>query len=134
MPVLRGHHLICLHFFDGEGYSEHFVRNLGRVLQKAGQSPAEICSGPDEVCAKCPYLKDTTCNYSPDAEGDIRAMDSRALELLNLSPGDSVVWENIRKAVTGVFNEWYVSYCKDCAWITACRKNPFFQSLLADTD
>lgn len=132
MPELRGHHLICLHFFDGKGYSETFTGNLRNIINMTGHSPVEICSGPDEVCSKCPYLKDTTCDYSINAERDIRDMDSRALELLNLSPGERVGWEDISKSVPHIFIEWYESYCKECEWITACRKNTLFQGLLAD--
>lgn len=129
MPALRGHHLICLHFFDGEGYSPHFTENLRTVRQKAGHLPVEICSGPDDVCAACPYLKDRTCTYRIHAEGEITAMDRRALELLTLSPGDRTAWEDIRKAVPGIFIQWHADYCKDCDWITACGTNTLFRSL-----
>ncbi len=132
MPVLRGHHLICLHFFDGEGYSQDFIRNLKDTLQKTEHSPVEICSGAEEICAKCPYLKDRNCHYDMNAEEDISAMDSKALELLHLSPGGKTDWNDIRNAVPGIFNQWYVSCCKGCDWITVCGKNTSFQSMLAD--
>ncbi|HDL01563.1 MAG TPA: DUF1284 domain-containing protein, partial [candidate division Zixibacteria bacterium] len=31
MVRLRAHHLICLHFYRGEGYSEGFIENLETV-------------------------------------------------------------------------------------------------------
>ena len=132
MPALRGHHLICLHFFDGKGYSQEFIGNLENVLQKTEYSPVEICSGADEICAKCPYLKENTCHYDMHAEEDIRAMDSKALELLHMSPGSEADWNNIRDAIPGIFMEWYVSCCKNCDWITACRTSTLFQRLLTD--
>jgi hypothetical protein len=132
MPALRGHHLICLHFFNGEGYSQEFTGNLEDTLQKTEHSPVEICQGADEVCVKCPYLKDSTCHFEKNAEDDIRAMDGKALELLKLSLGCKADWKDIRNAIPGIFIEWYVSYCKDCDWITACGKNALFQRLLAD--
>jgi len=52
---LRGHHLICLNFFKGEGYSEDFISNIHSVI---GEDNIEIVQGPDDVCAWCPYLKD----------------------------------------------------------------------------
>lgn len=132
MPVLRGHHLICLHFFNGEGYNQEFIRNLEETLQKTGHSPVDICSGADEVCTKCPFLKNSTCHYDKNAEEDIRAMDNKALELLNLPPGSKEDWNDIRNAVPGIFNQWYVSYCKSCDWLKVCRKNTLFQRLMAD--
>jgi hypothetical protein len=132
MPALRGHHLICLHFFNGEGYSQEFVRNLEATLKKTEYSPVEICSGADEICMKCPYLKDNACHYDKNAEEEIRAIDSKALELLNLSAGGRAAWNDIRNAVPGIFIQWHGSCCKSCDWITACGKNAFFQRLLAD--
>lgn len=132
MPVLRGHHLICLHFFNGEGYSQEFITNLKETLQETGHAPVDICSGADEVCTKCPYLKDSSCHYDKNAEEDIRAMDKKALELLNLPAGSKEDWNDIRNAVPGIFNQWYVSYCKSCDWLKVCRKNALFQRLLAD--
>jgi len=131
MPSLRGHHLICLHFFDGEGYSEEFIGNLKNTLGKMEHSPVEICSGPDDICMKCPYLKDNACRYDNNAEEDIRAMDTRALELLNLSCGSRAHWNSIRDAVPGIFFQWHASYCKSCDWSGACGKNALFQKLLA---
>jgi len=52
---LRGHHLICLNFFRGEGYSDDFIRNIYEVLKK---EKVEILAGPDEICLKMPiFLK-----------------------------------------------------------------------------
>jgi len=132
MPALRGHHLICLHFFDGEGYSQEFICNLKNVLQETEHSRIDICPGADDICTKCPYLKDDTCYYDKNAEEEILTMDGKALKLLNLSRGDNADWNDIRDAVPGIFAEWYVSCCKGCDWITVCGKNSFFQKLLAD--
>ncbi len=35
MLYLRGHHLICLHFFPGYGYDASFVESLRNVLKRA---------------------------------------------------------------------------------------------------
>jgi len=42
-------------FLQGEGYSEDFIRNIYSVI---GKEDIEIVKGPDDVCARCPYLKD----------------------------------------------------------------------------
>jgi len=46
---LRGHHLICLNFFRGEGYSEDFIKNIYSVMKK---EKVEIVKGADDVCAR----------------------------------------------------------------------------------
>lgn len=58
MVKLRGHHLICLHFFKGEGYSKAFVENLREVVKRAENRTLEIVTGGDDVCAACPELQE----------------------------------------------------------------------------
>lgn len=132
MPSLRGHHLICLHFFYGEGYGPDFIRNLGITLKTIEYTAVKICSGADDICRKCPYLINDTCNYDKNAEDDINNMDSKALALLNLSAGNEVSWTKTREMLPSIFTQWYESYCNDCDWLKVCEKNGVFQSLLLD--
>lgn len=85
---LRGHHLICLNFFRGEGYSEDFVENIYSVIKK---ETVEIVRGADDVCARCPYLKEGKCSEYDD----IMLQDSEALMLLGFKPGMVVEWKSI---------------------------------------
>uniref|UniRef100_A0A7C4WD24 DUF1284 domain-containing protein n=1 Tax=Geoglobus ahangari TaxID=113653 RepID=A0A7C4WD24_9EURY len=61
---LRGHHLICLNFFKGEGYSKEFVENIERILK---EREIEVVIGADDVCSKCPHLKSGSCNYKENS-------------------------------------------------------------------
>ena len=59
---LRGHHLICLPFFTGDGYNPEFIRNLKEILIRAQSGEeVEVCSGVDDVCTMCPFLKERRC-------------------------------------------------------------------------
>lgn len=129
MPGLRGHHLICLHFFGGEGYNTPFVENLKEILVGAEGSIVEICEGGDDVCLKCPHLKGNRCIYSNDADGNIRNMDRRALNLLNLSPDAKIRWQEIRERLPEIFNDWYKTECIRCSWRWACEKNGLYNQL-----
>ena len=62
---LRGHHLVCLHFFRGEGYSAEYVENLTRILERV-EAGAEIgvSAEADDVCGVCPSLKGGKCSYA----------------------------------------------------------------------
>ncbi len=86
---LRGHHLICLNFFRGEGYSEDFIRNIYSVIAK---EMIEIVNGPDDVCIMCPYLKDEMCNNPEYSDEMILLQDREALRLLGFKPGMGVDW------------------------------------------
>ncbi len=120
-PRLRGHHLICLQFYRGEGYSEEFVENLERVLEKAKKHGVLVVEGADDVCKACPYLVDGRCEYKEGAEEEIRYLDCLALTLLELSAERVVSWEEISGKVMDVLEEWKEKACKDCEWRNVCH-------------
>lgn len=125
MLTLRGHHLICLHFFSGEGYDAQFVANLRDVLKRAEDEDIEIVSTADSICTKCPYLKDYKCTYDEKADEEIREMDKTALKLLNLTTGQKITWQHLKNLIQGIFHEWHDRYCNGCDWTQACEKINF---------
>ena len=132
MPLLRGHHLVCLHFFDGEGYDDAFIANLKDTLRSADEGDVSISSEADDVCSACLHLKEGRCEQSESADEEIRAMDAKALKLLGLSVSDSVGWNMLQDKIPEIFSGWYSIYCTGCGWRRACEKNSFFQGLLKE--
>ncbi|MBM4145002.1 MAG: DUF1284 domain-containing protein [Nitrospira sp.] len=128
LPIkLRGHHLICLHFFKGEGYNPEFIKNLWKIIKRAEDGEdIEAYPGPDDVCAMCPYLKGKICFYDNEAESEIKEMDRKAFTLLELKSGDRVKWSNINGKIPDIFNAWFHAYCLQCAWRQACQKEEKF--------
>ena len=126
MPLLRGHHLVCLHFFNGEGYDDAFIKNLENTLRRAEADEVEIASGADDVCACCLHLKQGRCEQAENADEDICEMDAKALTLLGLSISDSVGWNVLQDNIPEIFSKWYSLYCTGCNWRGACEKNDFF--------
>jgi hypothetical protein len=133
MPSLRGHHLICLQFFKGEGYNAEFVENLKNVLKAAEGHEIDIKNGADDVCGKCPHLSHSRCEYSEGADEGIAEMDRKALALLNLSQDIKVRWEEIGQRIPHLFPVWHNAYCIECSWRTACGKNDLYRQLRAST-
>lgn len=129
MPLLRGHHLVCLNFFNGEGYDETFIKNLKTLLARVEEEEITISSGADDVCRSCPYLKEKKCLYAKNSDEDIMGMDAKALSFLALSHGDKVKWEELKDKTAKIFPEWFSLYCKECDWRNACEKNASFQKL-----
>jgi len=127
LPRLRGHHLICLHFFRGEGYDDRFIENLSRIVDEAeAGKPIMVHEGHDDVCNVCSYLNDGGCAYEEDAEIAIREMDADALMLLNARAGDVIRWRAIRARLGDIIPKWKELHCKNCVWLSACLKNPAF--------
>jgi len=129
MPRLRGHHLVCLHFFNGEGYNPEFIVNLRDILEKAEAEEVEITREADDICEGCPHLKQLRCRYTEDADEGIREMDTRALELLREGEGAKVRWHEIRKRIPGLFHLWYETYCGTCGWRRACERDSSYRKL-----
>lgn len=114
---LRGHHLICLNFFRGEGYSEDFISNIYSVI---GKENIEIVKGPDDVCAMCPYLKDDMCNNPEYSDEMILLQDREALKLLMFKPGIIVSWKEISEKLPGKIEEWKAKFCVGCGYRKVC--------------
>jgi len=130
---LRGHHLICLHFFHGEGYNPEFVANLRELINRAsaGEEIA-VQSGPDDVCEKCPYLEDGTCSFNKGADDKIREMDKTALALLQVKAGSRVTWSDMKEKLPDIFSRWSQPYCRMCDWRNACEKDASFRGLFTN--
>ena len=129
MARLRGHHLVCLHFYDGEGYDEPFIRNLEKVLAEVRREGAQVVEGADDVCSLCLHRSEDHCTYSAAADREIREMDRKALALLTLAPGDRADWKGTEETVVANFREWYAAHCFACSWRPVCEKNALFRQL-----
>lgn len=114
---LRGHHLICLNFFRGEGYSEEFIYNIRTVLK---DQKVNVVQGPDDVCAVCPYLKDGKCASDEYTNDTILFQDSAALGLLRMIPGDSTDWKTISGKLPPILARWKAQFCIDCGYKKIC--------------
>jgi hypothetical protein len=115
--LLRGHHLICLNFFRGEGYSEEFIENLYEVIKKEN---IEIITGVDDVCRKCPYLKDDKCRSSEYTDEKINLQDKEALRLLAFKPVMIVDWKIIASKLPNIIEEWKAQFCCSCGYRKVC--------------
>lgn len=122
MIKFRGHHLICLNYYEGKGYNEEYVANLSNLVQLANSGEkVKVVEGGDDVCSCCPYLIDNNCEHKPESESSIKTLDKMALSALKLKIGDEVYWANINKAVSKFEKEFFVKFCNGCDWIELCK-------------
>lgn len=123
MLNLRGHHLICLNFFQGEGYDQAFIENLREVIGKAGSGQEiTVVKGADDICRACPSLVHNRCMHSDSAETEIETLDQTALEYLDIPVGKKVLWPAIKAKVGAATDEWFATFCAGCDWEKVCRK------------
>ncbi len=125
MNRLRGHHLICLNFFKGEGYSREFSENIWEILKK---EEIQVVFGADDVCIKCPYLENGLCVYSEKAEESVTELDQMAYRLLDVYPGDTVNWDEVKRKIPRIMKKWKDFACIDCDWKNVCESNEEWKS------
>lgn len=131
MIRLRGHHLVCLQFFRGQGYDPVFLGRLREVLERSAADKVEVVEGPDELCRACPYLREEQCAHPETSEAEIREMDRAALEILRLAPGSRLKWpEETRSPLQEGFGRWVREFCQECSWRPVCEPDPDFQALI----
>lgn len=119
--IVRGHTLLCLQGFRGEGYSPDFVENLSRIHRRLAGAPetaVEVVAGPDQVCAACPNLGSEGCRLNgPGSEGEMREQDEAVMRRLGIESGAVLSWGEILRRISGkVGGEDLVEICGSCRW------------------
>jgi len=123
MIRLRGHHLICLHFYRGEGYSREFVENLENVVRRASDGEEiEVVEGADDICRACPTVQDGKCMAVPGADEKIRKMDAEAAAYLGVAFRSKVRWPDVKAEVMAAPKEWLAAFCAGCDWKGTCAE------------
>ncbi|MBI3355246.1 MAG: DUF1284 domain-containing protein [Nitrospirae bacterium] len=119
---LRGHTLLCLQGFRGEGYSSEFIANVAAINGTLTDHPevlVEVLASPDAVCAACPHRHPSGCTLNGErSEEEMMEQDHEALRRLELKAGDRLRWREIlvriRASVTG---DDLPSICGGCRWL-----------------
>ena len=119
MICLRPHHGMCLAYFEGKGYSDGFTVNMQKMLDffEKGTDIELIVSG-DEICKKCPNLKEGSCVSA----GLVESYDRKVLEACGLSEKTQMTFrefvDNVQKNVieSGKREE----ICGNCQWNEIC--------------
>lgn len=120
---LRPHHLLCLSFFKGKGYSDQFVENMTKVLSTLKESDAivKLTKGEDVICSACPNNNNGICT----TQDKVDRYDSTTLSLCGLKIGETLPYNQlskiaIEKIIDGGARE---KVCGDCMWTDLCHKN-----------
>ncbi|HHW45206.1 DUF1284 domain-containing protein [Desulfofundulus thermobenzoicus] len=118
----RGHHLICLHFFQGEGYDRDYIDNLKNLVDRAEKGEEiTVVAGADDVCRACPHLEGERCMHGDGADGEIRRLDQMALDYLGIPVGEKVLWADLQKKVGSAPRQWFDLFCRGCDWEKLCH-------------
>jgi len=119
---VRGHTLLCLQGFRGEGYSPEFVENMASIHQALTTNPdrlIEVIASPDAICRACPHRQASGCTLNGErSEAEMVEQDRAVMLRLGLNVGDHLRWsellERVRRAVSG---KDLPSICGTCRWL-----------------
>src|SRR5712691_3363516 len=97
--TIRGHTLLCLQGFRGEGYSPAFVENMAAIHQLLLTSPGasvRVVQKPDQICVACPNLAPEGCHlHGPGSEAGMRTQDADVMTRLGIADGEILTWRDI---------------------------------------
>jgi len=118
---IRSHHLLCILGFRGLGYSEEFVSNMGKVVERLRSNhsfPITLVVGCDAICASCPHNKEGECLERADSDAGVTVLDSKLLDRLGFEAGTQILageaWERVKERLApGDLAE----ICGDCEWL-----------------
>lgn len=120
--LIRPHHMLCLQFFEGKGYSDEFVENMMHIKRKLEQeNPAvHIIEGTDDICANCPNNIEGKCKN----EESVRGHDSRVYTEVAGQIGKKASWEEITNAIRkNIIEAGKIrQVCVQCQWSDICFK------------
>ncbi|AWI56278.1 DUF1284 domain-containing protein [Sinorhizobium fredii] len=126
MVRLRGHHLLCLLTFVGEGYTPAFTGNFRLIAARlsAGEE-IEIVEGPDDICAPMLDRPEAHCRNN-----DIRDRDAWALAAIDerlgiaLKTGSVLNLDGQRlDALRAAFAAGLIrAACHECEWSGLCTR------------
>lgn len=119
--VLRGHHLLCVHGFQGNGYSPAFVEKMADIVNGFRNDqidfPIQVVRGFDETCLVCPNKGESVCEAGPESEQHVQFLDSNVFRHLGLQEGETYLKSQLVSLTKEkVKPEDLAHLCQGCSW------------------
>ena len=119
---IRAHHLLCLHYFEGKGYSEGFIKHLTETkarLEKENPEIEVVCE-LDEICTFCPNQNGEACA----SEAKVRRYDQAVVEKLGITENTSCTFQVLYTMAEDriLRNKLRPQICGDCQWNMLCEE------------
>lgn len=126
---LRGHHLLCVHGFQGMGYDEDFIASMAHIVDRfrniEDDFNIQVKIDLDTVCDACPHHGEEQCEKDKESDQHVKMMDFRVIRYLQL---DENRWyrksELIKRTQDLVVPNDLDHLCAGCSWLSygVCKK------------
>jgi len=117
MLLLRPHHINCIFFYRGLGYSEDFILGMNNMLTLFKENPntkIKLTIKCDNLCVKCPNKQ---LNNVCITEEMIARLDYNTLQIYNLKENKEYAFNEIIDIIYKNFNkDTFHKICSTCNW------------------
>lgn len=120
--TLRGHHLLCVHGFQGMGYSPEFVKLMESIVDGIRNPEKDfsirVVANLDDACGACPHNGGSICIASEGSDEHVKTMDENVIEHLQLEKGKSYRKSDLIELTAKMVEPDDLDLlCKDCSWL-----------------
>ena len=121
MILLRPHHLLCVKFYVGKGYSKEFCDNMASLIDRLNSGETvTLVKGKDDLCAHCPHCINSICATKEKSD----AFDQRVLTGVSLAYGTVRDYSQLKRLTDYMIATKVINgICKECNWLDLCQQN-----------
>lgn len=126
MLKLRPHHLLCIKFYQGKGYSEDFTNNMNYILKKLNSNDnlyITLIDQCDDICTACPHK---TSMAECDTFNKVNSLDKLVVKTFDLTLNKTYSYKDLKSIIdTNLTPKNHKEICKDCEWfeLGLCKLN-----------
>ncbi|MBD7913249.1 MULTISPECIES: DUF1284 domain-containing protein [Clostridium] len=117
MIKIRPHHINCIYFYKGLGYSEKFIKEMDKIvglLKSEENVDVKLVNCCDDICENCPNKLQGEICLTKDKVNMLDKLTLREYGLqINSIYSFSYIEENIYRNYS---KEKFKKICKDCEW------------------
>lgn len=117
MLNLRPHHINCIYFYRGLGYSKEFVENMDKIVNELKNNEdieIKFVKGCDQLCECCP---NKLINDKCKTDEKIKEMDCKTISRYNLNIHETYTFSYIKNNIyKNLLKENFNYICNKCEW------------------
>lgn len=117
MLLLRPHHINCIFFYKGLGYSDTFVKGMNSILSLIKNNPdtkIKLIVNCDRLCDNCPNMKEDKVCISKE---NVAILDYNTLKTYNLKENQEYTFNEIINNIYKNFDSnKFHKICSSCNW------------------
>lgn len=134
MLLLRPHHVNCIFFYKGLGYSKEFVEGMNNIINLLNKNPyskIKLITKCDDLCINCPNRQN---NNTCLADKKVNDLDFNTLKIYGLKENKEYAFNEIINNIYRNFDKnKFHKICSNCNWYksdTCCESIILEQSRL----